>query len=85
MDKSLAEKEKTLERMDLDNQIEEKRLSVAQKKHLEKELRDQEGSGFKKVLGLIGKLKMGPEQVQTLRSQGHDLRELSILRMKRMR
>jgi len=85
MDKNIAEQEKTLERLSIEDEVEEKRLSIAQKKHIEKELRNQEGIGWKKVMGIVGKLKMDKEQAQTLFSQNRDLRELSIPRMKRMR
>ena len=85
MDKKIAEAEKTLERLEIEEKVEEKRLSIKQKKHAERQLRDEEGSGWKKVLGIVGKLKMDKEQVQTLFSQGKDLKELSKPRIGRMR
>ena len=85
MDRTIAEQEKTLERLEIAEQVEEKRLSIKQKKHLAKQLRSEEGIGWKKVMGIVGKLKMDKEQAQTLFSQNRDLRELSIPRMKRMR
>lgn len=77
MDKELKEKEKTLEKLSIEDEVEEKRLSIAQKRHIEKQLKSEEGIGWKKVMGIIGKLKMDKEQAQTLFSQGHELRELS--------
>ena len=85
MDKDIKEKEKALERLGIEDEVEEKRLSIAQKKHLEKELKDSEGTGWKKVVGIVGKLKMDKEQMQTLFSQGHELRDLSRPRISKMR
>jgi len=85
MDKDIAEQEKTLERLSIEDEVEEKRLSIKQKRHLAKQLESEEGVGWKKVMGIVGKLKMDKEQAQTLFSQGKDLRELSIPRMRRMR
>lgn len=85
MDKEIAEKERTLEKLSLEDQVEEKRLSIKQKRHIEKQLEAEDGKGWRKVVGLVGKLKMDKEQMQTLFSQGKDLRELSVPRMRKMR
>ena len=52
MDKDLLNKERTLERVKVDNEIETNRAEIAQKKAVEKELKHKYGRDWRKLLGL---------------------------------
>ena len=82
MDKELAGKEKVLERLKVDDEIESEKLSISQKKALEHEAKQKYGRDWKKVLGFVGKsIRINKETLQTLHGLGvgheSELRDLN--------
>jgi len=74
MDESLKKKEKELEMVTLDEQIEEKRATITQKKMLEKEMKAKYGFNWKKILGVT---KINSETLHSLYSFNPELKELN--------
>jgi len=79
IDKELASKEKVLERLKVDDEIESQRLSISQKKALEHEAKQKYGKDWKKVLGVVKSLKVDKDTLQTLHSMGISGDELRSL------
>lgn len=80
MDEALRDKDRKLERLKIENEIEGERVSIAQKKALEREARQKYGRDWKKILGIVRSIKINPEALQTLHSMGvsgEELRDLS--------
>jgi hypothetical protein len=77
MDEKLKQKEEELELASLDDQIAEKRSSIAQKRALEREMKAKYGSGWRKILGFVGKIKPDQEALHTLYSMNPDLKRLN--------
>lgn len=63
-----GKKERELELLELDDQIASKKYSIAEKKRMEKEARRQYGRNWRKVLGVIGDIRVNPTAIQTLYS-----------------
>lgn len=64
---NLEEKETLLEKLSVEEEIEEKRMSIARKKALEREAKKEYGSNWKSVVyGAIKNVKVDKEALQTL-------------------
>jgi len=74
MDADILKKEKSLEGLTVEDQIEDKRLSIAQKKAIEAELKNKYGSGWKKIFGV---LKVNRETIHDLYAIDPSLRDLT--------
>lgn len=80
MDKELAAKEKVLELLKVEDDITGERVSIEEKKAAIKEAKRRYGRDWKKVLGLVGKLRVNTEVMQDLHGMGvggKELREMS--------
>jgi hypothetical protein len=76
----IREKEEKLAELEMEDEIEAKRVSISQKKALEKEAKRRYGRDWKKVLGLVKSLKPDQEVIQTLYGVGvglDNLREMN--------
>jgi len=76
----VKEKEEQLEKLKLENEVEQEKVSLAEKKALEGEAKQRYGRDWKKVLGLAKHLKISKENLMTLHSMGvggERLRELT--------
>jgi len=71
----IERKERKLENLTIDEQIDEKRSSIAVRKALEKDLKRKHGPNWKSILGLIGKIKPNREAIQELYSAGAELKD----------
>lgn len=76
MDNTLKNKEKTLERLKIEDEIQSERTSIAEKKALEREMKKKYGRDWKHILGFAGGL-LSPEAKQNLYSVNPELRELT--------
>lgn len=88
MTSELDVKAKRLEELELDDEIASKRMSIAQKRAIEKEMKAQYGSGWRKVVGIVGKvgsLRVNSDSVQTLYASNPELRELNRPSGRRLR
>ena len=86
MDKEIEKQERTLEKLEIEDAVEERRLSIKQKKALGRQLEREGGKGIlKEILGAVKGVKFNREEVQTLHSQGYELRELSRPKLRRLR
>jgi len=74
VDKELLKKSQSLEILEMDDQIESKRLSIAEKKGIESELKKKYGRDWKKILGII---KVDKETLNDLYAIDPSLRDLS--------
>jgi len=79
---NLDEKYKKLEESKVEDELKGEELSIAQKKALIKKAKEENGPGWKKVLGVVGSLgkglKVNSENMSAIYSSGlGDLRELS--------
>jgi hypothetical protein len=79
MDTEIRDKERKLEHLKVDNEIEKEKVDIAQKKALEAEAREKYGSNWKKVLGWAKGLKPDQEKVSDLYSMGVGGEELRSL------
>jgi len=74
MDK-LAERERKLEELSVEEEVTSKEMSIAQKKAMIKEMKQRFGPDWRKVLGFgwkaIRSIKPDPEAIQTLYSVGY--------------
>lgn len=77
MDKDVMKRERDLELLEVDDQIAERRMSISQKKAIEKEMRAKHGRNWRQVLGLVGKLRVSSDSMQDLYSVNPELRDLS--------
>lgn len=59
MDKELVEKERLLESLALEEEISARRMTIAQRKAVEREMRQKHGRDWKKVLGYVGGVARG--------------------------
>lgn len=81
----IREAEKKAEFLKARNEVEDQELSLAQKKHLIKQLKKEEGADWKQTLlgaakGAVKSLKVNKETLHTLHSMGgtgQELRDLS--------
>jgi hypothetical protein len=71
----LDEKEKKLEHLKLDEEIAETQMSIAQKKAVEREMKQKFGRDWKKILGIKGGINK--ESLQTMYSMNPDLKDLN--------
>lgn len=75
MEEDIKKKERYLEHLSMDNQIEDQKLSLAQKKALEAEAKKKYGPGWRKILGY---LKPNMDSVHSMYASGvGDLKDLS--------
>jgi len=74
-------KERELEELKLENEVESERVSLAQKRALEREARQKYGRDWKKIIGgAVKHLRIDKDNLQTLHSLGvggERLKELS--------
>lgn len=82
MDDFIKDKEKSIERLKLQNEEEDQKVSLAQKKALEREAKAKYGRDWKKVLGYAGKaarsIRVNKEAMHDLYGMGlGDLKEAS--------
>lgn len=76
MDEDLKSRDKTLERLKVDNEIEGERLSIVQKKALEREAKQKYGRDWKKILGVMKSVRPDMDTVHDLYGIGlGDLKE----------
>lgn len=66
----IKDKERRLAELEVDDEIESKKVSIAQKKAQEAEARKVYGRDWKKILGVVKSLKPDMETVHTLYGQG---------------
>ena len=77
-DKELREKERILESLGVEENIAERRRSIAEKKALEKDAKARHGSNWKKIVGNVsGSIRPNMEAVQNLYASDPELREMS--------
>jgi hypothetical protein len=77
MDKELMSHHRNLEILSVTEQEEEKKLSIAQKKAIEKELASKYGT-LAKAKQVLGFIKINSETMHTLYSSNPELRALSL-------
>ena len=85
MNEETKQREIKIQKIEEETELVEKRISLKEKKRIERQLKNEEGEGWKKVVGIIGRLKADPEQLQNLYASGRDLKDASIPRMGKMR
>lgn len=73
----LKEKDRTLEKLELEDEIASHRMSIAQKKAIEKEMRKKHGRNWRKILSVDTK------KMQDLYAVNPELRELNRPRLSR--
>ena len=83
MDEKLKKKEQELELAKIDNEIEEQRSSIVQKRMLEKQMKAKYGINWRKILGTT--LKPNQESLQSLYSLNPELKEMSKPSFSRLR
>jgi len=70
----MSNKDRLLDELEVEDEIESHRMSIAQKKAIEREMKQRHGRDWKKVLGLVGKgirnIRPNMEAVQTLYGVG---------------
>lgn len=76
MDKDLIERERKLERVKLDNDIETQKAEIAQKKAIISKMKKEYGPDFSKILNIHPK----KDTLQDMYAVSPDLRNLSIPR-----
>ena len=79
MSDELLEKEKKLESIKIDNDIETQKAEIAQKKAIEARMRREYGTDWKKILGML-RPKASAERLHDLYAISPDLRDLSVPR-----
>lgn len=73
-----------IDKLELENELEDRRLSVAQKKAARKEMERTYGTDWKKILGKgMTSIKPDMEVVHNLYSVGADLKDLNRVRGRR--
>jgi len=74
-----TETEKQVEKYEEKSEVADARIAHLERKKIERNLKKSEGKDWKKILGIIGKMRprVDKEAVQTLYSMGSDLREQS--------
>lgn len=77
MDAEMREKERAIERLALDEEVESKKKTIAELQALKREAKRKYGSNWKQILGIIGSLKPNMDSVHTLYTADPSLRELS--------
>ena len=77
MDRELRNRGIELDKLEMDDEIASRRMSIAQKKAVEREMRRKYGRDWRKVLGLVGKLKPNSEALQDLYTVNPELRDLN--------
>lgn len=84
---SLDDKEKKLEELALDEEISTKKMSIAQKKAVEREAEKKYGRDWRSILGIAYKsIKPNKEVMQDMYAAGlGDLRDESRIRPRRLR
>jgi len=81
MDSKLKAKEKQLELVKVENEIETARAEIAQKKALESEMKKKYGTDWRKIIGYVGKsFGTNQEKAHSLYSVDTSLRDLAIPR-----
>ena len=74
----LGKREEELAKLEVQDEIEDRKVSISQKKALEREARQKYGRNWKSILGLTKHLKVDEELIHTMYGCGlGDLRELS--------
>lgn len=79
MGDDFKEQERRLESLKLQNEVADERVSLAQKKALEREARQKYGRNWKRILGVVKSLKVDSETMQDLHGMGIDSAELRDL------
>ena len=77
MDKDIKDKERVLERLKLDDEIETQKMSISQKKAVEAQMRKTHGRDWKKLLNIGSLVRPNMEVVHDLYSVNPELKELS--------
>lgn len=71
MDDAIKNKERQLEKLEVDDELATKRLSISQKKAMEREAKQKYGRDWKKILGgALKSIRPNQERVQDLYSMG---------------
>ena len=73
------DKEESIERLKLENEEQDQKVSLAQKKALEREARKKYGRDWNKVLGIFKHIKVDRETMMDLHSMGIGGEELRNL------
>ncbi len=74
----LDKKFEELETTKLDEELATRKASIAQKKALERQAKQELGPNWKKILGVVGKIKVNSEALHTMYGAGlGDLKEMS--------
>ena len=75
---SLKDREKRLEESKVDEELASSRARIAERKVMESEMKKREGSGWRKVWGMVKSIKPDEEKVSDYYAGGFgDLRDLS--------
>ncbi len=74
IDKTLRTKEEELDKLTLDDQIAEKKRTIAEKKALEARAKKEYGRDWKNILGVKGGIRLKSENMQTLSSTFSELK-----------
>jgi len=77
---SLRAKEEELSSLEVEDEIASRKMSIAQKRAVEAEMRKKYGRNWKKILNI----RVKPENMQEMRALGAELRSLSKPRMTRI-
>lgn len=77
MDKELMEKHRGLEVLSVEDEMEDKRLSIAQKRAIESELKRKYGT-LAKAKAVLGFVKINKDTLHSLYSSNPELRSLTL-------
>jgi len=74
----LDSKFEQLEESKIDEELATRKASIAQKKALERQAKQDLGPNWKKILGVVGKIKINSEALHTMYGNGlGDLRDMN--------
>lgn len=86
MDRELASKERLLEKLKVDKEVEGTRAEIAERKAKEREMKKLHGRDWKKVfMGAMSSVRPNREAIQDLYAGNPELRELSRPRTRRLK
>ncbi len=75
---NLDNKFRELEESKVEEELATRKASIAQKKALERQARQQYGKNWKSILGIVGKIKVNSEALHTMYGAGlGDLKEMN--------
>jgi len=86
MDAELKRKERILARLEVDDDIADRKRSIAEKKALEAQAKKTYGKDWKQILyGAMKNMKPNADTIHTLYATNPELRQAAVPKMKRYR